>query len=274
MRRNGYLLSPTDPPAFSYLHQAEGVTPDEMRARILRVSSTTAEDPDRLAKVAFHADRDPCPELGWAWENIHEEARENYRRLAAAVADVCAQDRAIQPTAHVPDGETRDPLTDQQEPEWFVTPEGHVAHVVGRPSSDRVDYTYDGESRRDGRPYRSDWPFANARPMTPAEVAAFKRDGTRPAVQPTGVAAQRPNPWNWCDKCSQPVDCDDVHDGSEVRPLRRDPGGLDRRPRPVALEGGDLGGGHGAGVGKGPIAAVRAAIAAGLSVVRVVDAVR
>jgi hypothetical protein len=23
--------------------------------------------------------------------------------------------------------------------------------------------------------------------------------------------------WNWCHKCRQPVDCADVHDGSEVR---------------------------------------------------------
>ena len=44
--------------------------------------------------MAFRADHDPRPELGWTWENIHEETRENYRAVAAAVAEACAVDRA------------------------------------------------------------------------------------------------------------------------------------------------------------------------------------
>lgn len=86
--RGWHLL---DPPGaadetVTFVAAAESVTPAEMRARILAASSVTAEDPDRLAKVAFAANG----AVGWErMSHLHD----HYRTIAVAVAEACNRER-------------------------------------------------------------------------------------------------------------------------------------------------------------------------------------
>lgn len=91
------------------------------------------------------------------------------------------------------DGETRDPLTDPREGDWFVDgDDGCVTEITGSDDSGislRRLCPFGSVTTVRGA-YRVRWfdlcAEHRTRPMTPAEVEAFKRDGTRPSA-PTPI---------------------------------------------------------------------------------------
>ena len=92
--------------------------------------------------------------------------------------------------------EARDPLTNPQPGDWFVDGDDGTVRRVCRVCDGRVYYEVDGEDASD-RPI-AQWIRARARyaarPMTPAEIEAFKRDGTRPAHKPERDTLAHPEP--------------------------------------------------------------------------------
>jgi hypothetical protein len=88
------------------LGKIEGVTPAEMRARILGAGSGTA-DPDRLAKVAEPTD-DDLLNLFERAEYASGDTRAARRALYDLGREHGRAEREVAPTPHVPDGETRD----------------------------------------------------------------------------------------------------------------------------------------------------------------------
>ena len=127
---------------------------------------------DRAACGCLFAD---CTKHG-AFYYVTEADRLEAQAIAAEFAEPPAPDA------------TRDPLTDPREGDWFVDDDGQVREVLGleghgiayRISDDKhpsyMSLAAFVENRRKWR----------ARAMTPAEVAAFKRDGTRPSA-PTPI---------------------------------------------------------------------------------------
>ncbi len=91
-----------------------------------------------------------------------------------------------EPTA--PDA-TRDPLTDPREGDWFVDVEDSCAvrEIIGR-EKNFVTFCINGGSPNDMSvaTFLVNRRCRGARPMTPAEVQAFQRDGTRPSA-PTPI---------------------------------------------------------------------------------------
>jgi hypothetical protein len=78
---------------------------------------------------------------------------------------------------------TRDPLTDPRAGDWFVDADSQVREVLGL-EGHGVAFTINGGSTTTMSVAnfvrnRRDW---GARAMTPAEVEAFKANGTRPAA--------------------------------------------------------------------------------------------